>query len=47
MNVGLTRAKSSLFVLGHSQSLNGSQYWGDLVFDAKRRRLHVDVSKRT
>lgn len=46
MNVGLTRAKSSLFVLGHSQSLNGSEYWGDLVSDAKRRHLHIDVSQR-
>lgn len=44
MNVGLTRAKSSLFVLGHSKSLIGSEYWGGLVSDAKRRNLHTDVS---
>jgi superfamily I DNA and/or RNA helicase len=42
MNVGLTRAKSSLFVLGHATSLSRSDYWGDLVMDSKRRDLMVD-----
>ncbi|KAF1805165.1 SEN1 N terminal-domain-containing protein [Mucor lusitanicus] len=39
MNVGLTRAKCSLFVLGNAHSLNSSEYWGDLVYDAQKRDL--------
>lgn len=35
MNVGLTRAKSSLWVLGNSQSLVKGQYWKKLVEHAK------------
>lgn len=37
MNVGLTRAKSSLWVLGDSQSLSRGKYWKLLVEDAQRR----------
>ncbi|KAL1605443.1 DEAD-box type RNA helicase [Paraconiothyrium brasiliense] len=37
MNVGLTRAKSSLWVLGNSQSLMRGKYWKLLVEDAQRR----------
>ncbi|KAF2722195.1 hypothetical protein K431DRAFT_302802 [Polychaeton citri CBS 116435] len=37
MNVGLTRAKSSLWVLGNSESLVRGQYWRKLVEDAKAR----------
>lgn len=44
MNVGLTRAKCSLFVLGHARSLSNSEYWGDLVRDAENRSLITDVS---
>jgi superfamily I DNA and/or RNA helicase len=44
MNVGLTRAKCSLFVLGHARSLSNSEYWGDLVRDAQKRSLITDVS---
>ncbi|KAI9490861.1 hypothetical protein BDB00DRAFT_835720 [Zychaea mexicana] len=43
MNVGLTRAKCSLFVLGHKRSLMKSEYWGDLVKDAVERRLILDI----
>ncbi|KAI8140246.1 hypothetical protein BJV82DRAFT_563071 [Fennellomyces sp. T-0311] len=43
MNVGLTRAKSSLFVLGHKLSLKQSQLWGDLVQDAIERGRIEDV----
>lgn len=43
MNVGITRSKCSLFVLGHAQSLHRSDYWGDLVSDAQKRKLIVDV----
>ncbi|KAF2873176.1 tRNA-splicing endonuclease-like protein [Massariosphaeria phaeospora] len=37
MNVGLTRAKSSLWVLGNSQSLVRGQFWKKLVENAKQR----------
>ncbi|CUS13858.1 unnamed protein product [Tuber aestivum] len=37
MNVGLTRAKFSLFVLGHSASLMRNRLWASLVQDAKDR----------
>jgi len=37
MNVGLTRAKSSLWVLGNSQSLLRGEYWARLIRDAKSR----------
>ena len=44
MNVGLTRAKCSLFVLGSARSLQNSEFWGDLVYDAQKRNLITDVS---
>ena len=37
MNVGITRAKSSLWVLGNSQSLMQGEFWGKLIDDARRR----------
>ena len=37
MNVGITRAKSSLWVLGNSQSLIRGEFWGRLIQDAKTR----------
>ena len=37
MNVGITRAKSSLWVLGNSQSLMRGEFWGRLIEDAKTR----------
>ena len=37
MNVGITRAKSSLWVLGNSQSLTRGEFWGRLIQDAKTR----------
>ncbi|PBP19231.1 hypothetical protein BUE80_DR009848 [Diplocarpon rosae] len=37
MNVGLTRAKSSLWVLGDSRSLRQGQFWNKLIEDAKIR----------
>lgn len=42
MNVGLTRAKSSLFVLGNAQSLLRNEFWGKLVRDAKTRGVYTD-----
>ena len=37
MNVGLTRAKSSLWILGDSRALAQGEFWGKLVEDSKRR----------
>ncbi|RDW92450.1 hypothetical protein BP5796_01844 [Coleophoma crateriformis] len=37
MNVGLTRAKSSLWVLGDSRSLQQGEFWNRLIEDAKSR----------
>ncbi|KAF2097845.1 tRNA-splicing endonuclease-like protein, partial [Rhizodiscina lignyota] len=42
MNVGLTRAKSSLWVLGNSESLVRGDYWRMLVEDARKRRLYSE-----
>jgi len=41
MNVGLTRAKSSLWVLGNSESLARGQFWRKLVEDAKARDAYT------
>lgn len=37
MNVGLTRAKSSLWVLGDSRSLQQGQFWNRLIEDSQAR----------
>ncbi|EXJ66208.1 uncharacterized protein A1O5_10824 [Cladophialophora psammophila CBS 110553] len=42
MNVGLTRAKCSLWVLGNSQALMQGEYWRALVNDAKARNLYTE-----
>ncbi|KAF8472621.1 SEN1 N terminal-domain-containing protein [Kalaharituber pfeilii] len=42
MNVGLTRAKSSLFILGNAQSLLRNEFWGKLVRDARARGVYID-----
>jgi senataxin len=42
MNVGLTRAKSSLWVLGDSKTLIKGKFWNDLIADAKARNLYTD-----
>lgn len=44
MNVGLTRAKRSMFVLGNKLSLQKSDFWRELVEDAADRGVLVDVS---
>jgi senataxin len=41
MNVGLTRAKSSLWVLGNSQSLMRGEFWKKLVVDAQERKRYT------
>ncbi|KAI1815392.1 SEN1 N terminal-domain-containing protein [Poronia punctata] len=37
MNVGLTRAKSSLWILGDSRALCQGEFWNKLIVDAKAR----------
>lgn len=41
MNVGLTRAKCSLWVLGNSDALVQGEFWKALVVDAKERNLYT------
>ncbi|KZF20824.1 tRNA-splicing endonuclease [Xylona heveae TC161] len=41
MNVGLTRAKCSLWVLGNSQSLVHGEFWAGLITDAQSRGLYT------
>ena len=41
MNVGLTRAKSSLWVLGNSESLVRGHFWKKLVEDARARDCYT------
>lgn len=42
MNVGITRAKSSLWVLGNSQSLIQGEFWAKLIQDARSRDRYTD-----
>jgi senataxin len=42
MNVGITRAKSSLWVLGNSHSLMKGEFWGRLIQDAKHRDRYTE-----
>ncbi|KAF1851851.1 tRNA-splicing endonuclease-like protein [Cucurbitaria berberidis CBS 394.84] len=42
MNVGLTRAKSSLWVLGNSRSLVRGEFWKKLIVDAKDRKRYTE-----
>lgn len=42
MNVGLTRAKCSLWVLGDSKTLIKAEFWNHLITDAKARNLYTD-----
>ncbi|CAJ0850579.1 11639_t:CDS:2 [Entrophospora sp. SA101] len=44
MNVSLTRAKSSLFIIGDSKSLETNENWNKLVLDAKERNLFTNCS---
>lgn len=42
MNVAITRAKSSLWILGNEQSLVSSPVWARLIEDAKSRNMYSD-----
>ncbi|KAJ5887421.1 hypothetical protein N7495_007462 [Penicillium taxi] len=41
MNVGLTRAKCSLWVLGNSEALMQGRFWNNLIEDARERKLYT------
>ncbi|KAK4189241.1 putative helicase [Podospora australis] len=41
MNVGLTRAKSSLWILGDSRALVQGEFWAKLIEDARQRDLYT------
>lgn len=41
MNVGLTRAKSSLWILGDSRALKQGEFWNKLIEDARSRRHYT------
>jgi senataxin len=43
MNVALTRARSSLYILGNADTLRRKKIWGDLVRDAEERGLFTKV----
>nr|XP_043617923.1 uncharacterized protein LOC122589673 isoform X2 [Erigeron canadensis] len=45
MNVALTRAKHSLWILGNVRTLQTNKNWGALVNDAKERNLILSVKK--
>ncbi|KAI3786251.1 hypothetical protein L1987_45386 [Smallanthus sonchifolius] len=45
MNVALTRAKHSLWILGNVRTLQTNKNWGALVNDAKDRSLVLSVKK--
>ncbi|KAF3901570.1 hypothetical protein ABW21_db0202407 [Orbilia brochopaga] len=42
MNVGLTRARSSLFVLGNAGTLAKNEFWARLVDDARQRDVYTE-----
>ncbi|KAJ5612108.1 hypothetical protein N7510_005302 [Penicillium lagena] len=42
MNVGLTRAKSSLWVLGNSRSLAQGEFWNGLIRNARERNVYTE-----
>ncbi|GAA6050889.1 hypothetical protein JCM3770_005758 [Rhodotorula araucariae] len=47
MNVALTRARSSIWILGDSKKLRFNQYWGQLVGDAEARSLFRKADVQT
>ncbi|XP_059433882.1 probable helicase MAGATAMA 3 isoform X1 [Corylus avellana] len=45
MNVGITRAKSSVLVVGSSSTLRRDEHWNNLVESAEKRNCFFKVSK--
>ncbi|KAL1253434.1 hypothetical protein QQF64_018127 [Cirrhinus molitorella] len=46
MNVTITRAKYSLFILGHLRTLREQSDWGALIDDAKSRKTVIQTMQR-
>uniref|UniRef100_A0A8C1BJV7 Senataxin n=1 Tax=Cyprinus carpio carpio TaxID=630221 RepID=A0A8C1BJV7_CYPCA len=46
MNVTLTRAKFSLFILGHLSTLREQSDWGALFEDARRRKTIIETKQK-
>ena len=44
LNVALTRAKESLFVCGHFESLKSDSTWKDMIDDATNRQVTHNVT---
>lgn len=42
MNVAITRARTSLWILGHPETLTANPVWNGLIDDAKRRRCFYE-----
>lgn len=47
INVALTRAKSTLMILGNKAALMGNEFWKDLLLDAEERGLLMDCGSET
>ena len=47
INVALTRAKSTLFILGNKEALKGNEFWKSLIDDAEKRHVLVDCGPQT
>jgi senataxin len=47
INVALTRAKSTLLILGNKDALRGNGLWRDLIIDAEERGLLIDCGPQT
>ncbi|KAG0219273.1 DEAD-box type RNA helicase [Mortierella sp. NVP41] len=45
MNVALTRARQSLFILGNAETLRRKKIWGNLVRDAEERGFFTKVDR--
>lgn len=47
INVALTRAKSTLFILGNKSALVSNEFWRDLIVDAEKRGRLIDCGPQT
>lgn len=47
INVALTRAKSTLMILGDKQALSSNEFWRDLTVDAEKRGMFVNCGPET
>lgn len=45
MNVALTRAKKTMIVIGHAETLSGSKEWNALIENSKRRKLFEKLNE--